>query len=316
MSSLAIHSGAASIPRSVRPVVHYDGSRSEVGTLPVICESEVRLVVNGEPLATLLCSDAALRELVYGFLYDEEVVDGAGEIRSFSFDETSRTAQVAVARVVDQPECPVRSSGFAGVALKAPSDPLRRTAAPRADATLRYAGQVGAPAAVAAVRLMQDGATEYASTRGMHCSALFDGQRMVAHFEDVGRHNTLDKLAGFCLLEEFESDRLPHRHDGEGERRDDAQGDQAGRLCGRLALGPDRRRGRAGGRGGRRAVRVCAQRERNPVRRVRRARGRVGGSAVRRRGDAQARLTLWKFTWTSEQAPLLSRSAPVMRIDL
>ncbi len=204
MSSLAIHSGAASIPRSVRPVVHYDGSRSEVGTLPVICESEVRLVVNGEPLATLLCSDAALRELVYGFLYDEEVVDGAGEIRSFSFDETSRTAQVAVARVVDQPECPVRSSGFAGVALKAPSDPLRRTAAPRADATLRYAGQVGAPAAVAAVRLMQDGATEYASTRGMHCSALFDGQRMVAHFEDVGRHNTLDKLAGFCLLEEFD----------------------------------------------------------------------------------------------------------------
>lgn len=203
MSSLAIHSGAASIPRSVRPVVHYDGSRSEVGTLPVICESEVRLVVNGEPLATLLCSDAALRELVYGFLYDEEVVDGAGEIRSFSFDETSRTAQVAVARVVDQPECPVRSSGFAGVALKAPSDPLRRTAAPRADATLRYAGQVGAPA-VAAVRLMQDGATEYASTRGMHCSALFDGQRMVAHFEDVGRHNTLDKLAGFCLLEEFD----------------------------------------------------------------------------------------------------------------
>lgn len=204
MSSLAIHSGAASIPRSVRPVVHYDGSRSEVGTLPVICESEVRLVVNGEPLATLLCSDAALRELVYGFLYDEEVVDGAGEIRPFSFDETSRTAQVAVARVVDQPECPVRSSGFAGVALKAPSDPLRRTAAPRADATLRYAGQVGAPAAVAAVRLMQDGATEYASTRGMHCSALFDGQRMVAHFEDVGRHNTLDKLAGFCLLEEFD----------------------------------------------------------------------------------------------------------------
>ena len=204
MSSLAIHSGAASIPRSVRPVVHYDGSRSEVGTLPVICESEVRLVVNGEPLATLLCSDAALRELVYGFLYDEEVVDGAGEIRSFSFDEASRTAQVAVARVVDRPECPVRSSGFAGVALKAPSDPLRRTAAPRADATLRYAGQVGAPAAVAAVRIMQDGATEYASTRGMHCSALFDGQRMVAHFEDVGRHNTLDKLAGFCLLEDFD----------------------------------------------------------------------------------------------------------------
>lgn len=205
MSSLAIHSGAASIPRSVRPVVHYDGSRSEVGTLPVICESEVRLVVNGEPLATLLCSDAALRELVYGFLYDEEVVDGAGEIRSFSLDEASRTAQVAVARVVNRPECPVRPSGFAGVALKAPSDAPRQTAPASPDASAAgRPGPVSASTAIAAVRQMQDSATEYSSTRGMHCSALFDGQRMVAHFEDVGRHNTLDKLAGFCLLEGFD----------------------------------------------------------------------------------------------------------------
>ena len=35
----------------------------------------------------------------------------------------------------------------------------------------------------------------------MHCSALFDGTNLVAHFEDVGRHNTFDKLAGYCMLE-------------------------------------------------------------------------------------------------------------------
>ena len=44
-------------------------------------------------------------------------------------------------------------------------------------------------------------APEYARTRGMHCSALFRGGEMLGCFEDIGRHNTFDKLAGHCLLE-------------------------------------------------------------------------------------------------------------------
>ena len=43
------------------------------------------------------------------------------------------------------------------------------------------------------------GAREYAATRGTHCSALFCRDEMVALYEDIGRHNTFDKLAGHCL---------------------------------------------------------------------------------------------------------------------
>jgi FdhD protein len=40
----------------------------------------------------------------------------------------------------------------------------------------------------------------YKQTGGVHTSALSDGARILAVAEDVGRHNTLDKLAGICLM--------------------------------------------------------------------------------------------------------------------
>ncbi len=40
----------------------------------------------------------------------------------------------------------------------------------------------------------------YRETGGVHTSALSDGERVLLSAEDIGRHNTLDKIAGLCLM--------------------------------------------------------------------------------------------------------------------
>jgi FdhD protein len=51
---------------------------------------------------------------------------------------------------------------------------------------------------------MQQRATLYARSRGVHTSALSDGEKIVVLAEDVGRHNTIDKIRGACLIEKID----------------------------------------------------------------------------------------------------------------
>jgi FdhD protein len=41
----------------------------------------------------------------------------------------------------------------------------------------------------------------YKETGGIHAAALTDGERLLHHAEDIGRHNAVDKVVGSALLE-------------------------------------------------------------------------------------------------------------------
>jgi len=48
--------------------------------------------------------------------------------------------------------------------------------------------------------MLDDDQTLYRQTGGVHTSILSDGKRSILGAEDIGRHNTLDKLAGQMLM--------------------------------------------------------------------------------------------------------------------
>jgi FdhD protein len=41
-------------------------------------------------------------------------------------------------------------------------------------------------------------------TGGAHCSVLFSGKELIAKSSDVGRHNTVDKVIGYCILNKID----------------------------------------------------------------------------------------------------------------
>lgn len=196
-------------PRATVPVFRLAGVEVTPELRGAICERELTIVANGEPLVRLLCSAVALRELAHGFLYSEGVVGSLDKIAAFDLDEKAMVASFALAGPVEKPSCPTVSSGFGGKVLRSP---LRDAGAPVAEkpqagtmSGVANRGRVDLAATAfsmsEAVQVMAANAPEYARTRGMHCSALFRGGQMLGCFEDIGRHNTFDKLAGHCLLE-------------------------------------------------------------------------------------------------------------------
>lgn len=179
----------------------------------VVAEEPLEIVLNGCPVAVLMRTPGHEKELAVGYCL------GEGLIRSFD--------DVAL----------VQHCGRLALRPEAPDDPLDASRN-RVTITLREGAPVGAPAddvtplirsgcgrvhlqevALDLPSLPQEGprvpravvgrlAAEmpprqrsYRESGGIHAAALFTQEgELVVLLEDVGRHNAVDKVTGYCLL--------------------------------------------------------------------------------------------------------------------
>jgi FdhD protein len=151
------------------------------------------------------------RELAAGFLFTEGVVDGADDLIAIAHlpgDGSGNTIRARLAGGVEAHRDAVERAtrelyahSSCGICGKASIDRLRVSAPPVRPITQlpdQLWGKL--PGLLAAAQ------TGFAATGGLHGAALvsFDGVLEVAR-EDVGRHNAVDKVLGWRLLQ----DRVP-----------------------------------------------------------------------------------------------------------
>ncbi len=181
---------------------------------------EIRVIVDGAVWMSTVTmrTPGADFELAAGFLHGEQLILDANDIRRLSYcvDRSIEPAQryniVNVAlRELTVPELgpPQRSltmTSSCGVCGKASLDALRLRGVP----TIPTGQRVAVATIRALPEALRTGQRLFASTGGLHAAGLFDtAGRLIAVREDIGRHNAVDKLLGWALLERM----LPlHQH--------------------------------------------------------------------------------------------------------
>lgn len=159
-----------------------------------IVETPVSLTINGSAWLSFMCTPVELEALAVGFLYDEGVIDGMQEVADVHVCEHGDNVDVWLNRSVEQPTSWRRTSGCTGgitaVDLLAKPDIFFDPAQPRLS-----------PQAIEhLVELLFESQELYRETGGVHTSALSNGEQVLLSAEDIGRHNTLDKIAGLCMM--------------------------------------------------------------------------------------------------------------------
>jgi len=177
------------LPNSVR---YHAGNWETLGA-GVIVETPVTLTVNGHVWLTFMCTPTDLEALAIGFLYNEGMIKSREEIELVKVCPTGDNVDIWLKRAVEQPQQWRRTSGCTGGATAVSLDQIR----PELKDGLLLTPQL--------VQSLLKNLTEeqvlYREVGGVHTSILSDGDRVVISAEDIGRHNSLDKIAGRCVLD-------------------------------------------------------------------------------------------------------------------
>jgi FdhD protein len=177
----------------------------------VVQEYPLKLVVNGRELATLIASPHRLNFLVAGFLRLQGFVSSLDDILVLGICAERGVAEVRIRGEVPERLRPTLTSGcgtgivfnFSNVAnpLTMVPPPLVGGGEEEGEASGAAVAQRFTPDAVfSLMRELSRRAEQYASHGGIHSAAAGDGERLLLFAEDLGRHNTLDRIAGEALF--------------------------------------------------------------------------------------------------------------------
>ncbi len=163
------------------PSIHVIAGQARDEDDPVVIEDRFELLLNDRPVTAIVASRDQLRELGAGYVVSEGLVRCVDKVnldgdRILVYSDTGCDLRWKQ-----------RETGSSG-GTSFVSTP------PRAVSDLRLtAGEVSAVTREIETDLWK-------KTGGVHCSVLFSGGRLLAKSSDVGRHNTVDKLVGYAVL--------------------------------------------------------------------------------------------------------------------
>ena len=170
--------------------ITYSKGHIEESDIAIVNEFPVAVTVNGRELVTLIGSPHDLRYLVAGFLRLQGFVSKTEDFEMFSVCDDSGIANVRIKRELPERLKPILTSGCGtGITFAIP-----------AILTKIHGGQVNPDTVFFLMNQLSERSELYRNHGGIHSAAIGDENGLILYSEDIGRHNTLDRIAGEALF--------------------------------------------------------------------------------------------------------------------
>ena len=180
----------------ITPIHKFSHGESEQVDDGIIVEQSVSLTVNGKVWLTFMCSPVDLEALAVGFLFNEDIISSMDEVADVRVCEHFDNVDVWLTRSPEEPKNWRRTSGCTGGYTAAVLEEVHPV--PPDNLVVTPDEILGL------IRDMFESQDIYRHAGGVHSSALASKDGMIFQLEDVGRHNTLDKIAGKLLLDSLQ----------------------------------------------------------------------------------------------------------------
>jgi len=180
-------------------ILKVSGSNVEGVVDSVASELPVTLIVNREPLVTLLCTPSELEELAVGFLLTEGILRDKQALKNLEIDEKKLSVRIELSDLPsDFSKMFEKRTISSGCGKGITFTSYRREADRRIEAKGQLLSLENIRKLLSTFRNISK---LYLETGGVHSAGLSDGKKILLFSEDIGRHNAVDKLIGKAFLQ-------------------------------------------------------------------------------------------------------------------
>lgn len=182
-------------PRLTRTVSGTDHMGADV-QIAVVEERPLTIYLNAQEIVTAMTIGDHPDYLAIGFLRNQGMLHSDDKVTAIDFDEELETIVVRTARQTSYEEKvkkKTRTSGCAvGTVFGDMMEGLEGLALPQTELRTSWL--------YALAKQINTTPSLYLSAGAIHGTVLCQGDQPLAYFEDVGRHNAVDKIAGWMFL--------------------------------------------------------------------------------------------------------------------
>ena len=183
------------------------GNELKSRELLLIHETPIDIFINGISVVRTQCLAKDVEQMAVGFAFCEGFLQKRADLKSLNVDMSSGRAELEIDMPSEKLEDFARHERVA-------AGGGRTALISRSGMAIRTLPEITSKLTIDAERLLRFGnefndfVGLYRDSKFVHSAALADNKEILNHFEDVGRHNALDKAIGYAFQNGLDFDEL------------------------------------------------------------------------------------------------------------